>query len=100
MRDNDTGRFERRGVQAVLWNSLGHGSVAHAVTDLLENMPPGPSGPKFGVKRTGSKISPHPRLAPFEAAGWDLTCAIHDLRVRADGLIDEMKSASLDTNAL
>lgn len=26
-------------VQAVFWNSLGHGSVAHALTELLDNLP-------------------------------------------------------------
>jgi hypothetical protein len=100
MRDNDTGRFMRRGVQAVFWNSLGLGPVTHTLTELLENVPIGLGGPEFDVKRIGSKISADHRLASFDPAGLDQTCAIHDSRVCADGLRDKMNSASLDANAL
>ncbi|WP_308515811.1 glycosyltransferase family 4 protein [Sphingomonas flavescens] len=46
-------------VQAVFWNTLGHGSVAHALTELLNNMP------ENGVGKTlwylgGSPLSPRP----------------------------------------
>lgn len=39
MPENDSTDSERLRLQAVFWNSLGHGSVAHALTELLENMP-------------------------------------------------------------
>ena len=39
MRDDDVARSERLRVQGIFWNSLGHGSVAHALTELLDNLP-------------------------------------------------------------
>jgi glycosyltransferase involved in cell wall biosynthesis len=41
MPENDSTDSERLRLQTVFWNSLGPGSVAHALTELLENMPAG-----------------------------------------------------------
>jgi hypothetical protein len=37
---SDEGEAGRMRVQSVFWNSLGHGSVAHALTELMDNLPP------------------------------------------------------------
>jgi len=39
MTDDHDQVLERLRIHAVFWNSLGHGSVAHALTELLENLP-------------------------------------------------------------
>lgn len=63
MRENAAGLPERLRVQAVFWNSLGHGSVAYALTELLENLP------SDGVERTlwslsRDPVTPRPYVTP------------------------------------
>lgn len=55
-------------VQAVFWNSLGHGSVAHALTELLENLPGAVDRRLWSLGRDPLKDRPYvipalPRLA-------------------------------------